>query len=193
MEKGFPFQDTDFMGYTGPIYSVVEQHGWQLFFLHPDDVLTKVVKEFYAHLTSPNNAFIYTITTKGLNQVLANLCVKGTKWIVSQNVCYTIDRVSMKPYCREVLSALEMLKEQFPLIEKQQLKITTDLRRALEEMALFWSYVRRMDNVIKKNFTRSMPTFPTFPKELLSNPEDLDQEEVKASATNTTTHPTTVK
>lgn len=29
------------------------------FFLHPDDVLTKVVQEFYAHLTYPNNAFIY--------------------------------------------------------------------------------------------------------------------------------------
>ncbi|KAH1082784.1 hypothetical protein J1N35_022545 [Gossypium stocksii] len=59
MEKCFLFQDTAFMGYTKAISSVVEKHGWQLFCLHPDDVLTKVLKEFYAHLTSPDNVVIY--------------------------------------------------------------------------------------------------------------------------------------
>ncbi|KAH1107048.1 hypothetical protein J1N35_010816 [Gossypium stocksii] len=59
MEKGFLFQDATFMGYTEAISSAVEKHGWQLFCHHPDDVLTKVVKEFYAHLTSLDDTFIY--------------------------------------------------------------------------------------------------------------------------------------
>ncbi|XP_016681318.1 uncharacterized protein [Gossypium hirsutum] len=45
--------------YGPAISSIVEKHGWQILCLHLDDVLTKVVKEFYAHLTSPENAFIY--------------------------------------------------------------------------------------------------------------------------------------
>ncbi|KAH1073320.1 hypothetical protein J1N35_025648 [Gossypium stocksii] len=47
------------MGYTEVVSSVVEKHGWGIFYLHPYDVLSKVVKEFYAHITSLNNAFIY--------------------------------------------------------------------------------------------------------------------------------------
>ncbi|KAK5803238.1 hypothetical protein PVK06_030881 [Gossypium arboreum] len=119
------------MGYTEAISSVVEKHGWQLFFLHPDDVITKVVKEFYAHLTSSGNAFIYvrsasvlfdeysinvqyglsevpdehpqlvkTVTVEGINQVLQDLGVEGTNLTVSQNDCYIINRVSLKPHCR---------------------------------------------------------------------------------------------
>ncbi|KAK5771053.1 hypothetical protein PVK06_047227 [Gossypium arboreum] len=37
---------------------MVEQHGWQIFCLRLEDVLTNAVHEFYAHLTSLN-AFIY--------------------------------------------------------------------------------------------------------------------------------------
>ncbi|KAH1039232.1 hypothetical protein J1N35_040975 [Gossypium stocksii] len=37
----------------------MEKHGWITFCLHPDNILTKVVKEFYVYLTSPKNAFIY--------------------------------------------------------------------------------------------------------------------------------------
>ncbi|KAL1182299.1 hypothetical protein V6Z11_A02G107500 [Gossypium hirsutum] len=131
MEKCFLFLDAAFVGYTKVISSVVEKHGWKLFCLHLDDVLTKVVKEFYAHLTSLDNAVIYvhgasvlfneysinayyglpeghdecsqffkTITVEGLNQVFEDLCLKGTKWTVSRNDCYTIDHVSLKPHCR---------------------------------------------------------------------------------------------
>ncbi|KAH1114094.1 hypothetical protein J1N35_007472 [Gossypium stocksii] len=59
MEKGFLFQYAPFTGYSKAISSVVKKHRWQIFYLYPDDVLTKVVPEFYAHLTSPKNAFIY--------------------------------------------------------------------------------------------------------------------------------------
>ncbi|XP_016704202.1 uncharacterized protein [Gossypium hirsutum] len=59
MEKRFVVQDAPFMGYTEAISSIVEKHGWGIFCLHPDDVLPKVVKEFYAHITSFDNAFIY--------------------------------------------------------------------------------------------------------------------------------------
>ncbi|KAA3480410.1 nucleolar protein 58-like [Gossypium australe] len=115
---------------TEAISFMVEKHGWKLFFLYSDDVLAKVVKEFYAHLTSPDNAFIYVRDASilfdeysinaqyglpegpdeqsqidktiivGLNQVLEDLCMKVTKWTVSQNGCYTIDHVSLKPHCR---------------------------------------------------------------------------------------------
>lgn len=47
------------MVYDESISSFIENHGWQVFGVHPDDVLIKVVMEFYAHLMSPNNAFIY--------------------------------------------------------------------------------------------------------------------------------------
>ncbi|KAK5771473.1 hypothetical protein PVK06_047677 [Gossypium arboreum] len=47
------------IGYSEVISSIVEKHGRQIFCLHPDDIHTKVVNEFYAYLTSPDNAFIY--------------------------------------------------------------------------------------------------------------------------------------
>lgn len=47
------------MGYDVSTSSVVEKHGSQIFCLHPEDVLTTLVREFYAHFTSPNNTFIY--------------------------------------------------------------------------------------------------------------------------------------
>ncbi|KAH1056250.1 hypothetical protein J1N35_034315 [Gossypium stocksii] len=60
-------------------------------------------------------------------------------------------------------------------------------------MALFWHYVRKRDNAIKKslqkNFTRLMLAFLTFPKELLS---DL-KGEVEAAVMDTTTHPATIE
>ncbi|KAL1102262.1 hypothetical protein V6Z11_D05G351500 [Gossypium hirsutum] len=48
-----------FMGYTEVLSLVVKKHGWGIFCLNPDDVLPKIVKEFYAQITSPDNAFIY--------------------------------------------------------------------------------------------------------------------------------------
>ncbi|KAH1082572.1 hypothetical protein J1N35_022333 [Gossypium stocksii] len=130
-EKGFLFQDSTFLGYDTSISSIVEKHGWKLFCSHSGNVLPKMVREFYTHLTSPNNAFIYVrvvpvqfdkdfinshynlperpdehsefiakITTKGLQQVLQDLCIEGTKWTISRHNCYTIDRVALKPHCK---------------------------------------------------------------------------------------------
>ncbi|MBA0614718.1 hypothetical protein Godav_014974 [Gossypium davidsonii] len=44
------------MGHTKSISSVVEKHGWQAFCLLPDDVFPQMLKEIYAHLSSPENA-----------------------------------------------------------------------------------------------------------------------------------------
>ncbi|XP_012472418.1 uncharacterized protein LOC105789591 [Gossypium raimondii] len=44
---------------TKAISSVVKKYGWGIFCRHPGDVFPKVVKEFYAHVTSSNSAFIY--------------------------------------------------------------------------------------------------------------------------------------
>ncbi|MBA0587133.1 hypothetical protein Gorai_000268, partial [Gossypium raimondii] len=41
--------------YTKAISSVVEKHGWQAFCLLLDDVFPQVLKEIYAHLSSPKN------------------------------------------------------------------------------------------------------------------------------------------
>ncbi|KAK5845823.1 hypothetical protein PVK06_002053 [Gossypium arboreum] len=49
------FKDEPFMGYDTSISSVVEKHGWQIFCLHLKDVLTKLFREFSAHITVPNN------------------------------------------------------------------------------------------------------------------------------------------
>ncbi|KAK5772354.1 hypothetical protein PVK06_048639 [Gossypium arboreum] len=38
-----------------------------------------------------------------------------------------------------------------------------------------------------------MSAFPTFPKELLSDPKDEDKDEVEATVTSTSTHPATVE
>ncbi|KAK5825557.1 hypothetical protein PVK06_020406 [Gossypium arboreum] len=111
------------MSYTEAISSVVEQCEWQIFCLHPNDVFSKVVKEFYAHLTSPENTFIYVrgasvlfdsdsinakyslfdgpdehadfvkiMTAKRLNHMLTDNYVEGTKWTISMNDSYTINR-----------------------------------------------------------------------------------------------------
>ncbi|KAH1107841.1 hypothetical protein J1N35_011609, partial [Gossypium stocksii] len=47
------------MGYEKSISSIVEQHGWGIFYLHPEDILGRVVREFYAHIKSPDPPFIY--------------------------------------------------------------------------------------------------------------------------------------
>ncbi|KAK5825665.1 hypothetical protein PVK06_020523 [Gossypium arboreum] len=47
------------MGYDKSVSSIMEKHGWQIFCIHPDNVLGKVAREFYAHITSSNNPFIY--------------------------------------------------------------------------------------------------------------------------------------
>ncbi|KAH1091363.1 hypothetical protein J1N35_018620 [Gossypium stocksii] len=40
------------------------------------------------------------MTTGKLNHMLIDACVEGTKWKVSRNACYTIDKVTLKPHCR---------------------------------------------------------------------------------------------
>ncbi|KAK5812582.1 hypothetical protein PVK06_028017 [Gossypium arboreum] len=52
--------------YTEAISLVVEKHGLGIFYLYPDDVFPKVVKDFYAHITSLDNAFIYVSGTSVL-------------------------------------------------------------------------------------------------------------------------------
>ncbi|KAH1082428.1 hypothetical protein J1N35_022189 [Gossypium stocksii] len=54
----------------------------------------------YGLLESPDehSKFVKTITIEGLNQVLVDLCVEGTKWTVSRNDYYIFDRVSLKPF-----------------------------------------------------------------------------------------------
>jgi len=90
-----------------------------------------VVKKFHAHLSSPQNAFIYmqsasvlfnvnsinakyklsdgpdkhtdfdkTIKVEKLNNLPTDFCVEDTKWTISKNDCYTINRVTLKPQFR---------------------------------------------------------------------------------------------
>lgn len=54
LEKGFIFKDEPFMRYDESVTSIIEKHDWQIFCVQSDDFLTKVVREFYAHLMSPN-------------------------------------------------------------------------------------------------------------------------------------------
>ncbi|KAL1081351.1 hypothetical protein V6Z11_D09G058600 [Gossypium hirsutum] len=126
-EQGFLFKDKPYMGYDESVSSIVEQHGWDIFCLHPEDVLGRVVREFYAHVKSVDSSFIYVrgtsipfdedhinaqfdlkkiqdeytefvdnITIEGLTQVLKDLCVKGTQWIISSQECYTVERASLR-------------------------------------------------------------------------------------------------
>ncbi|KAH1129851.1 hypothetical protein J1N35_001229 [Gossypium stocksii] len=141
-----------------------------------------------------HSQFVTTITAECLQQVLKDLCVEGTKWTVFLQDCYTIKCISLKPQCWErtcqdinipvvhqhplrllVLGAFEKLQQQFCMMEKQHLRIASNLGRAREEMA--------------KNFTKPMPTFANFPKELLLNLKDKD--EVEAAEIGHTTHTTT--
>ncbi|KAH1030316.1 hypothetical protein J1N35_046111 [Gossypium stocksii] len=59
----------------------------------------------YGLLESPDehSKFVKTITIEGLNQVLVDLCVEGTKWTVSRNDYYIFDRVSLKPFLGSLL------------------------------------------------------------------------------------------
>lgn len=51
------------------------------------------VQDKYTHLAT-------TITMDGLNQVLQDLCITGTKWTLSRQDYYTVERASLKPSCR---------------------------------------------------------------------------------------------
>lgn len=39
--------------------SIVRTHNWATFCLHPRNIYTKMIYEFYAHLLIPENAFVY--------------------------------------------------------------------------------------------------------------------------------------
>ncbi|KAH1097168.1 hypothetical protein J1N35_014089 [Gossypium stocksii] len=234
------------MGYDESISSIVEKHGWQIFHLHLEGVLTKVVREFYAHLTPLNNAFIYVrgvsvlfdeytinarcglhdgqddhsqfaiiITVGGLNQVLKDICVEGTKWIMSKQDCYTIERVSLNPHCRvwkEINVAKIIFKEvhrcaeknagsiDFPSLIISLCQYVKVLVQENEDMipnkgGHYKSYVRKREVATKKSlpkiFIWPMSTFSSFPKELLSNAEEKKDNKVEVDETKLTpTHPT---
>ncbi|KAH1046652.1 hypothetical protein J1N35_037436 [Gossypium stocksii] len=217
----------------------MEQNVGRFFYLHPDDVFPKVVKEFYAHLNSPKNAFIYvrgslvlfdtnsintqyglsdgldeniylvkTITTEKLKHMLTDVCVKSTKWTVSRNDCYTIDRKVNVP--------LQVNEDRIPnkgaITKHIALKFSNELlprhsnpsptssppkpndvalstfKNAFEQQVVetLQSYVKRRAKAIKKplqkNFTHLMPAFPVFPKELLLQPEEEDGEGEEVTA-----------
>ncbi|KAH1107956.1 hypothetical protein J1N35_011724 [Gossypium stocksii] len=85
-EKGFLFEDESYMGYDEYVSSIIENHGWNLFCLHPEDVLGKFFKNFMP-----------IITIEGLAQVLDDLCIEGTRWTVSNQECYTVEKALLKP------------------------------------------------------------------------------------------------
>ncbi|KAL1062948.1 hypothetical protein V6Z11_D13G113700 [Gossypium hirsutum] len=58
-EQGFLFKDESYMGYDEYVYSIVETHGWNIFCLHPKNVLGKIVHKFYAYVNSLDSSFIY--------------------------------------------------------------------------------------------------------------------------------------
>ncbi|KAH1064154.1 hypothetical protein J1N35_029141, partial [Gossypium stocksii] len=82
LEKGFLFQDVPFMGYDESVSAIVKKHGWQIFLLHPEDVLTKVYG--LPNGQDEHSQFATKITAEGLNQVLQDLYVEGTKWTLSK-------------------------------------------------------------------------------------------------------------
>lgn len=57
-EKGFLFKDES-LNYAEEVTLVVRTHGWEVFYLHPDDIYTKMVREFHAHLSTPETTFVY--------------------------------------------------------------------------------------------------------------------------------------
>ncbi|KAH1055746.1 hypothetical protein J1N35_033811 [Gossypium stocksii] len=143
---------------------MVEKHGWQLFCLHPEDVLTKVVKEFYAHLASLDNAFIYV-----------------------HSALVLFDEYSINTQ----YDLLESLNEHFQLVNTIT---TKGLNQVLEDLCGYVKRKdKAIKKSPQKNFTRPMLTFLTFPKELLLNLKDKDEDEVEATVTDTTTYPVTVK
>ncbi|KAH1107522.1 hypothetical protein J1N35_011290 [Gossypium stocksii] len=104
------FSRCPFMAYIEAISSIVEQHRWQIFCLHPNDVFPQVMKEFYAHLTSPEIAwgalvlfdadsinaqyeslegidehtdFVKIMTVENLNHMLTDVCVEGIDWALN--------------------------------------------------------------------------------------------------------------
>ncbi|KAH1039068.1 hypothetical protein J1N35_040811 [Gossypium stocksii] len=55
-----------------------------------------------------HSEFMSKITAKGLQLVLEDLCIEGTKWTISRHNCHTVDRVVLKPHCKEVHRCTEM-------------------------------------------------------------------------------------
>lgn len=83
-----------------------------------------------------------------------------------------------------MLGSVERMHRQLYLLDIRQLKITINLGKAQKDMALFLGYVKKRDTTIKgsfqKNFTKPIPAFPSFPKELQSS----EKEEEDAIETN---------
>ncbi|KAK5785164.1 hypothetical protein PVK06_039716 [Gossypium arboreum] len=70
------------------------------------------------------------------------------------------------------------------MVAKQQNRISTNFTTTKAKTTLYWEYVKKCDIALKKalqnNFTKEMPIFPMFPKELLSGDDDEDDKPVTA-------------
>ncbi|KAH1122514.1 hypothetical protein J1N35_005674 [Gossypium stocksii] len=55
-----------------------------------------------------HSQFAATFNLDRLNQVFKYLCIKGTRWIVSRQACYIVDRKSVKPSCKVWYHFLKM-------------------------------------------------------------------------------------
>ncbi|KAL1078616.1 hypothetical protein V6Z11_D10G170500 [Gossypium hirsutum] len=114
-----PFSRCSLHGVYRGISSVVEKHEWGIFYLYPNDFFLKVVKEFYAYITSLDNAFVYVhgasvpFDKDSINaqyglfegpdehadfvKTMSRECLTQ---LILRNDCYTVDRVLLKPQCK---------------------------------------------------------------------------------------------
>ncbi|KAH1096934.1 hypothetical protein J1N35_013855 [Gossypium stocksii] len=58
-EQGFLFKDEPYMRYDESVSSIVEKHGWNAFSLQPEDVLGKIILEFYANVNLQDSPFFH--------------------------------------------------------------------------------------------------------------------------------------
>ncbi|PON59596.1 hypothetical protein PanWU01x14_158080 [Parasponia andersonii] len=77
----------------------------------------------------------------------------------------------------DILQQLKALEQRLSQQEVQQYHMMSLLQHTHKQQQQFWAYSKERDTALKKalqnNFTRPIPTFPTFPQELL---QDLDYE-----------------
>ncbi|KAH1046386.1 hypothetical protein J1N35_037170 [Gossypium stocksii] len=74
------------------------------------------------------------MTLNGLNQVLKGLCIEGSRWTISRQDCYTVDKVSLKSSCKKQDAVLKRsLQKNFtkPMLEFP--KFPKELQVSVEE------------------------------------------------------------
>ncbi|KAJ4703006.1 DEAD-box ATP-dependent RNA helicase 56-like isoform X2 [Melia azedarach] len=209
LEKGFHIQASPSFGLPSYVLEAIVQRGWHKFVQNPDPLLIAVMKELYANWLDPKeevvtvrgievdcsvgainqiyglldiedeySKFIEIVTEEQINEAL-QLTTKednGIKYLTIRDPPPTTPQATESSHSGDFSSIFERVDKQ-----------NTQHALLCGRLHKFWEYSHQRDQAIKRalqrNFTKPIPQFPDFPKDILgpwtaaANPDNMPSKE----------------